>query len=540
MSTVMDQPDETSAATDWRPVGELAPSTMRADEPRLPRLAGMIGLTLILLGAVSWIAAAYGRSTLITPGWATLAILIGQASLLYHAASDSDVQVRRAYMTLGFALLGLGVLLSLVPTKEQQIGGLFLPWSLVGYIWGLLFLMAYSRHETEPLWKDLVGKVIGGVGVLLALIGFVFSNIKLDFLLSYGLVLMLLGLVYWWRFVGMRGTTNDLGYYAATAMGLLGSVALLVALGRSLVPQLLSTLGWINPQSSYFMPAGALLIFCSLLYVALALGLIWDNRLIVLIRRELSGIFCSPIAYIVVFGFAVIAWQMFARFVYDNPDQRGHLWRDEPFQGMTGTPIPQVEPIVINYIIDIFPVICVIFVVPVLTMRLLSEEQRTGTIEVMLTAPLGETAVVLSKFIASFLVFLLVWVPWGLYLVSLRVEGGQSFDYLPIMSFFIALVFTGAGFMSMGLFFSSLTRNQVTAAILTFVGMLTLTFVYFLKANWPITDARRVILEHISYIDLWIHSLEGKLAVRDLLYHLSAAVFWLFLTVKVLESRKWR
>jgi ABC-2 type transport system permease protein len=403
-----------------------------------------------------------------------------------------------------------------------------------------LFLMAYARQETEPAWRDGAVKVVGVVGVLLALIGFVFSNVKLDYLLSYGLVLMLLGLVYWWRFVGLKGVTNDLGYYAAVGMGLAGLLGFLVALGRSVLPQLMAKWGWIGPQSSYFMPAGALLMLCSLLYLGFSLGLASDNRLIVLTRRELTGIFFSPIAYIVLFGFAVIAWQMFGRFVYDSPDQRGHLWRDDAFQGMAGMPIPQVEPIVINYIIDIFPVICVIFVVPALTMRLLSEEQRTGTIEVMLTAPLGETTVVLSKFFASFLFFLLVWVPWGLYLVSLRVEGGQPFDYLPIMSFFIALVFTGAGFMSMGLFFSSLTRNQVTAAILTFVGMLTLTFVYFLKANWPITDVRRVVLEHMSYIDLWIHSLEGKLAVRDLLYHLSAAVFWVFLTVKVMESRKWR
>jgi ABC-type Na+ efflux pump permease subunit len=215
------------------------------------------------------------------------------------------------------------------------------------------------------------------------------------------------------------------------------------------------------------------------------------------------------------------------------------LWRDD-IMGGPGAPRAALEPIVIGYIISWFPVICVLILVPVLTMRLLSEEQRTGTLEMMLTAPVEETVVVVSKFLAALIFFVLVWVPWGLFLVALRVEGGSEFDFLPLLGFLVALIFTGSAFVSMGVFFSSLTKNQLAAAVLTFAGMFLLTFVFFSKQDLPETDAKRVILNHISYVDLWINVLNGKLASRDLVIYLAATILWLFLSVKVLESRKWR
>jgi ABC-2 type transport system permease protein len=178
-------------------------------------------------------------------------------------------------------------------------------------------------------------------------------------------------------------------------------------------------------------------------------------------------------------------------------------------------------------------------------MRLLSEEQRTGTLEVLLTAPVDEGPIVLSKFLAAFIFFMMIWLPWGLFLVALRVEGGQPFEYHPLLTFFIALACSGAGFLSMGLFFSSLTRNQIAAAILTFMGMVVLTGFFFgkeiLRNRAGGSDSVWVsVLQHMSWIDLWWTSMEGMLAPRMLIFHVSAALFWLFLGVKVLESRKWR
>jgi ABC-2 type transport system permease protein len=480
---------------------------------------------------------AVGRTgTLLTAyigyGWATFCVLLGLGGLLYHAVSDRDMQVRRTYMALGYAFLGVGVLLSFLALTAQY-RSMFLPFGVLGWVVGLLFLLAFVRHEDEAKWHDPAVYVIGGAGVLLGLVGFIFSNVSLDFLLPYGLVVLLVGLVYWWTFVSLTGASSNLGYGAALGMGAVGLLGFLVALGRSLLPSLFASWGWTGPAVPYLMPAGLLLMSAGLVYLVVSAALWSDNVLVVLTRRELAAFFFSPIAYILLFGFSVVAWYSFAQFVNQQ------LLRPLPVPGM-GQAMQVFEPIIAFYIISLTPVMCVVFVVPVLTMRLLSEEKRTGTIEVMLTAPLDETALVVSKFLAAFIFFMLVWLPFALYLIALRGEGGQAFDYRPLLSFYIALAASGAGFISMGLFFSSVTRSQVAAAILAFIGMLLPTFLYLLKLGWPRDSFWAVVITHISYIDLWLHALEGNLAPRDLVYHLSAAVFWLFLTVKVLESRKWR
>jgi ABC-2 type transport system permease protein len=136
-------------------------------------------------------------------------------------------------------------------------------------------------------------------------------------------------------------------------------------------------------------------------------------------------------------------------------------------------------------------------------------------------------------------------VPWGLFLVALRIFGQEPFDYRPLLSFLVALASSGAGFLAMGVFFSSLTRNQIASAVLTFVGMLLLTMVFFVKllveaqSAGLSTSAWLTVLKHVSYVDLWINSLTGLLMPQFLLFPLSLAVLGLFLAVKVLEARKW-
>src|SRR5262249_22770521 len=157
-------------------------------------------------------------------------------------------------------------------------------------------------------------------------------------------------------------------------------------------------------------------------------------------------------------------------------------------------------------------------------------------------APVDEFNVVLSKFLATLIFFLLMWVPWALFLASVRIVGNEPFDYRPLLSFLIVLTCTGAGFVAMGLFFSSITRNQIVSAVLTFAGMFGLFFIYFaiflVRTKAP-TSPWITVLTHMSFVDLWFNSLDGKLQPQFLLFHVSAAIFWLFLTVKVLEARKW-
>lgn len=192
------------------------------------------------------------------------------------------------------------------------------------------------------------------------------------------------------------------------------------------------------------------------------------------------------------------------------------------------------------YVFNLLPAVAMIFVVPVLTMRLLSEEKRSGTLEVLLTAPVEETTLVLSKFFAGLVMFLFTWTPFFLFLIAMAL-GGAPFDYRPLLSFALGLTITGAGMVSMGLFFSSLTRNQLVGAVLTFAVMLCLVAAFLFQSYLQnAVPALAAVLKHISFLDSWQDTLQGKVTPTDgLVFYASMAVFFLFLSTKVLESRKW-
>jgi ABC-2 type transport system permease protein len=459
--------------------------------------------------------------------------------LLFHAARETDAQIRRIYWLVGLLWLAAAVFVSVLPIRGAA-GTQFLPYGFAGMTLGLLFLLPTVRNETEERYRQWSLTIIGLVGVVLALIGFIGGNIKEEFLLPYGLLLSLLGLMYLWAFVGLNGSDSDTGYRAAWAMGLGGGAFLLLALGRSVLPWLLYLvkLKSVQPES-FFVPSGLLLSLTALLYVFLAIGLCSENSFVVLTRRELASFFYSPIAYIVFVAMTIMAFVVFFFFV------------SRLFLGasMVEQKIALPEPILTSYVVDLIPVFVTLFIVPVFTMRLLSEENRTGTLEVLFTAPVTEAWVVLSKFAAAFAFYMLAWAPMGLYLISLRVEGGQPFEYRPLLTFFLALFCSGAAFISMGLFCSSLTRNQIIAAILGFAGMLAFFATFFLvrllegpRGAMPGETASGwvKIFEFTSFVHLWWNSMEGRLVLPQLVLFLSVAVLFLFVTVKVLESRRWR
>jgi ABC-type transport system involved in multi-copper enzyme maturation permease subunit len=520
---VTEKPEYSSPSNLWRPARETAPSLVRAEDPTVARWLGLVGLLLVTVGGVALVATVLGRGSWVGPIWGSLCSVSGIALLLFHATVDAELQVRRTYGVLGYLWLAAAFAVTVLPINGPS-GTQFFPFGFLFLSLALFFLLPFAHNESDPAWRRNALAVLGLVGVALALTGLVGGNISQNFLLGdrgpYGLLLSLLGLGYLWAFIGLRGTTDDLGYRAALGIGAAGVVVFLVALVRSLVAT------WTHGDP-YLVPSGLLLMGLGLLYALVAAGVCSDNRVIVLTRRELTAFFYSPIAYIVMVCLTLVAGLLFYIFL--------NLIMQQSQPGET----PLVEPVIRFYIIDWFPIICVTLVVPALTMRLLSEERRSGTLEVLLTAPLGEGAIVVSKFVAALVLFMVVWLPWGLFLAALRIQGGQSFDYYPLLSFFFALLATGAGFLSMGLFFSSLTRNQIIAFFLTVVGMLALLMVFFMKRFLTPDSPGYTLLSYVSYVDLWINSLEGTLSPRYLMFHISAAIFWLFVTVKVMEARRW-
>jgi ABC-2 type transport system permease protein len=510
--------------TGWQSMPETAPSVMRQDQPTVARFLAMFGVMLTAVGLLALLTPAFEWRYPVAPGWGAFFLSIGLVLILYHAFVDKDVQFRRVYMAFALLLAGFGVLSRVLPLGGG-VGGIFLPYGIYSLGLALLFSLAVLHNEDEAPLRNMLLFVLGVLGAIMILAGLLVGQFNADFLAGEGVLLLLLGLMFAGGFIGMQGMGSDAGHHAGVALGVAGAVTVGIVILRALWPVLFPSE---ETSDTFFIPSGLSLLVIGLGYVGVALAICTDWPLVVLMRREMAAYFYSPLAYLVLVAVVLVAWINFRFFVSILESSAN------PRAGML------FEPIVRYYIISLIPVIAQMFVVPVLTMRLLSEEKRSGTLEMLLTVPVNEITVTLSKFLAAWLFYLLTWAPALLFLVGLRSMGGDEFDYRPLLSFMFTVAATGAGFIAMGLFFSCITRNQIIAAVFTFVGM-TLHLAFYLMVHSDQTNlgAWADILEYASFIDLWIRSLEGVLAPRYLVFHLSVAVFFLYLTNKVLEARKW-
>ncbi len=502
---------------------ERAPSLEREDRPTVARILAMIGLFLSVLGTLAMLAPRWQRTAAISPSMGFFFATTGICLILFHAFVERDLQFRRLYGYIGLALVVGGVALRLMAFRPG-FAQPFIVYGLPALSVGLAVVLAVIRNETEMQFRNLMLNTLGIVGALMIAFALVQGLRSPNFLPGEGIVLLILGLLYLSVYIGQSEPDNERAHYAALGLGGVGAVVFLYSLLVSFMPDSF----FLAPYNNFFIPNGLILMGMSVMFMAVALGICSDWPVIVIARRDLAAYFYSPIAYLVFIGLLAIGWLMFGLFVLKilvlGP--RGQM----------------LEPIIGQYIFDIFPVIVQMFVVPVLTMRLLSEEKRTGTLEVLLTAPVNEVSIVLGKFLACWIFYMLTWLPWWLFLVSLRYMGGEEFDYRPVLSFTLALGVISAGLLAMGLFFSSMTSNQIIAAVLTFVGMMMHLVFYFLKFQQDIREGSAIheILTYFNFFDLWLNSLGGIIAPRYLMFHVSVAIIFLFATVKMLESRKWK
>jgi ABC-2 type transport system permease protein len=525
-SDAITEPGRGPSNSPWGPSRETAPSVLRGDDPTFLRAIGLISAMLVSFGGAVLIFNLMRSGALIGPGVAILIIEMGVAGLLVHAAIDGDLQIRRIYLVFAATAFVVGAALCFMPSSPR-IANPFGPGFLLVTL-ALPFTLASLRHETEPqvrLWTEYA---LGAVGIVLAAVGLVGGNVKGAFLIPHGLLLAGLGLAYLASFISIRGDSDDLGYYSGMALAGLGLLVFIFALGRSSLPPLFYHLHWIKSRpQDYFLPYGLILVILGLVYAGVGACLYSDRPLFVLTRREMGAIFYSPIFFVLLAASVALNWGSYLMHAITLLDESRAT----------------MEPIVLRFIWSLPTVLFTVCYVPALTMRLLSEEKRTGTLEVLLTVPVDETSVVVSKFLAAWVLFLLGWVPLAVDLVLLRIDGGSPFDYYPLLNFFVGLCFTGAAFVSMGLFFSSLSRNQIISGALALAGMIMLTLIYIVGVMAQDllgeSSAWATVLTHLSYLDVWRSLLQGKLEPRLLLSFASMTVLFQYLTVKVLEARRW-
>jgi hypothetical protein len=341
---ITERPEAGAPAGGWRPLREAAPSVMREEEPTAARVVGFIGLMLVALGGVALLLNAVGWASRIGTGPGSFLAIAGLACLLFHAARDADLQIRRTYGVIGLLWLVAAITVTVWPVGGR-VGVLFLPWGFICPTLALFFLLPFARNETDATWRQRAVFLMGAVGVALALTGLVGGSISAEkFLMPYGILLALLGLGYLWGFIGLQGSASDLGYRAAQLVAAVGFLVFVVAMVRGAWPALARTFPrWGFHPEPYMVPSGLLLMGLGILYLALAAGLVSDNRLIVLTRRELAAFFYSPIAYIVIFGLTIVGWLMFAQFVL--------FLVPGPFEERQAIP----EPVIFNFIISWCP-----------------------------------------------------------------------------------------------------------------------------------------------------------------------------------------
>jgi ABC-2 type transport system permease protein len=298
---------------------------------------------------------------------------------------------------------------------------------------------------------------------------------------------------------------------------------------------------WLVYPSAYgllplWMPLG-LLMTMAVVHAACA------TRISAIALRELATLLLNPLGYVVFFVFAVVLAFLFFgtldRLSEVDPSSELNI---APLKAFFG--VAQAEGRGLSLLNFIFLAMALLLFVAVVTMRLIAEERRSGTEEVLLTTPVREWHVVIGKFGGTFLFYLLMWALALAPFFFLSRIG--TLDGHQVLSSFLGLAVIGFGLLGVGMLASAITRNQLAAAVLSFLGMLPFIFQFVIFPSYqPLTAART---EHAwfqdaaHYLDLRQHLAwvaRGTVDSRTVFLFLSLGVLTLFLSVRAVETRRW-
>lgn len=240
-------------------------------------------------------------------------------------------------------------------------------------------------------------------------------------------------------------------------------------------------------------------------------------------KREVFSYFVSPIAYVV-----SVVWLLWCGLQYFL---MAGLYAGSSSLGATGSPLSAFFGGSVLFFIPL------LVFAPVLTMRLLAEERHTGTIEPLLTAPVTTLDVVLGKYAAAIIFWIALWVPTLIYVWQTAFFG--RVDYGAVLSSYIGVIGIGLYYMAIGLAMSALAKNQIVAALLTFMllaGLFAVGLLSFIESFATYRDA-------IDYISLWGHMQafsKGVVDTRFVVFDLSLAFLFVYLAYRALEGRRWQ
>jgi ABC-2 type transport system permease protein len=235
-------------------------------------------------------------------------------------------------------------------------------------------------------------------------------------------------------------------------------------------------------------------------------------KILAIMRKELQTYFFSPVAYIVFASFMLVVGYLF-------------------WIVLATSKLATLEPLLYN------AAFILLLASPVLTMRLISEERRNNTMELLLTSPISPVEIVIGKFLACFVLYLVL-IVLTLQFPAILSHFSANFDMGPVYSGYIGLMLLGAAFISLGLFASAVTENQIIAAMLSFGGLL--LFWIFGWARHALDNTLGNVLGRLSLFERFSDFLKGIVDSGNVIFFVVFTLTWLFLATRVLESDRWR
>lgn len=243
------------------------------------------------------------------------------------------------------------------------------------------------------------------------------------------------------------------------------------------------------------------------------------SGLLATFTRELKAYFYSPLAYVVLTFLLLVDGIFFTVILGYLSDPRYPAGRPlDIFFGITG--------------------LILLVAIPLLTMRLIAEERRSGSIEVLMTAPVTEGQVVVGKYLAALVFYVFLWLPTVAY--AGIIEAFSEVDWGTVAAGYLGIFAVGAMTLAVGMLASALARNQIVAAVITFALLMMLFFVFGWMEGLVNDPALKEAFAYLNVLAPMDDFAKGIVDTRSLVYTLSATVFFLFLTSRALEAKKWR
>jgi ABC-2 type transport system permease protein len=242
-----------------------------------------------------------------------------------------------------------------------------------------------------------------------------------------------------------------------------------------------------------------------------------------LLKRELFAYFVTPLAWVLVSVFLIVQGLHFYVLVEQLSTQVGASGDVSPVSAFFGNTI-------LLYLV-------LFLLVPAMTMRLFAEERRSGTAEALLTAPVSTTAVVLSKYVAVLVVYVVMWAPTSLYLVILRRTG--ALDAHVAASSYLGVLLVGAAYLSTGLLTSAMTKSQLIALVLSALVILVLFLLGIGELVAREGTTMHAVCNHVSVWAAMSDFSSGIVDTRRLVFYGTLTVVPLYFTVRVVDAWRW-